>query len=148
MFLDIPHVSNQPTTNFRNVRLARQIQWKEAFRIHGLQIGHGCITMKQMISSFLWLPTKTVNWTVITLTKHLSSMDFRTRRMLVLPSRNMSPQSAIGIDKNEQSDYLTCIQRKNRRTDALDLRGQNSCSIFSGGGSKHIWIQLHEMPVQ
>ena len=24
------------------------------------------------------------------------------------------------------------------RTDALDLRGQNCCSIFSGGGSKHI----------
>ena len=51
-----------------------------------------------------------------TLTKHLSSMDFRTRRMLVLPSRNTIPQSAIGIDKNEQSDYLTCIQRKNRRS--------------------------------
>ena len=40
--------------------------------------------------------------------------NFRTRRMLVLPSRNTIPQSAIGIDKNEQSDYLTCIQRKNR----------------------------------
>ena len=49
------------------------------------------------------------------LTKHLSSMDFRTTRMLVLPSRNTIPQSAIGIDKNEHSDYLTCIQRKNRR---------------------------------
>ena len=44
----------------------------------------------------------------------------------MLPSRNKIPQSAIGIDNNEQSDYLTCIQR----TDALDLRGQNSCSIF------------------
>ena len=62
------------------------------------------------------------------LTKHLSSMDFRTRKMLVLPSRNTIPQSAIVIDNNEQSDYLTCIQR-------LDLRGQNSCSIFSDVGS-------------
>ena len=34
----------------------------------------------------------------------------------MLPSRNTIPQSAIGIDKNEQSDYLTCIQRKNRRS--------------------------------
>ena len=32
----------------------------------------------------------------------------------MLPSRNMIPQSAIGIDNNEQSDYLTSIQRKNR----------------------------------
>ena len=56
--------------------------------------------MKQMIPRFEWLPTKTVNWTVITLTKYLSSMDFRTRRMLVLPSRNTIPQSAmIGKDK-------------------------------------------------
>ena len=46
----------------------------------------------------------------------ISSMDFRTRRMLVLPSRNTIPQSAIGIDNNDQSDYLTCIQRKNRRS--------------------------------
>ena len=53
----------------------------------------------------------------------------------MLPSRNAIPQSAIGIDMNEQSDYLTC---KLERTDALDLRGQNSCSIFSVGGSKHI----------
>ena len=34
----------------------------------------------------------------------------------MLPSRNTIPQSAIGIDKNEQPDYLTCIQRKNRRS--------------------------------
>ena len=46
------------------------------------------------------------------LDKALSSMDFRSRRML----GNTIPQSAIGIDKNEQSDYLTCIQRKNRRS--------------------------------
>ena len=65
-----------------------------------------------MISRFVWLPTKTVNCTVITLTKHLSSMDFRTRRMLVLPSRNTIPQSAIGIDNNEQSDYLKCLYNK------------------------------------
>ena len=32
----------------------------------------------------------------ITLTKHLSSMDFQTGKMLVLPSKNMIPQSAIG----------------------------------------------------
>ena len=32
----------------------------------------------------------------------------------MLPSRKSIPQSAIGIDNNEQSDYLTCIQRKNR----------------------------------
>ena len=50
-------------------------------------------------------------------------------------SRNTIPQSAIGIDNNEQSDYLTYIQRKNS---ALDLRGQDSCSIFSDVGSKHI----------
>ena len=61
MILDIPPVPNQTTTHFRNVRLARQIQGKEAFRIHGLQIGHRCITMKQMISRFVRLPAKTVN---------------------------------------------------------------------------------------
>ena len=65
-----------------------------------------------------------------TFTKHLSSMDFRSRRMLVLPSRNTIPQSAIGIGKNEQSDYLTCRLYK-ERTDALDLRGKKRCSIFS-----------------
>ena len=32
----------------------------------------------------------------------------------MLPSRSTIPQSDIGIDNNEQSDYLTCIQRKNR----------------------------------
>ena len=53
----------------------------------------------------------------------------------MLPSRNRIPQSAIGIDNNEQSDYLTCIQRKNRRS---RLGGQNSRSIFSDVGSKHI----------
>ena len=34
----------------------------------------------------------------------------------MLPSRNTIPESAIGIDNNEQSDYLTCIQRKNRHS--------------------------------
>ena len=34
----------------------------------------------------------------------------------MLPSRNTIPKSAIGIDNNEQSDYLTCIKRKNRRS--------------------------------
>ena len=34
----------------------------------------------------------------------------------MLPSGNTIPQSAIGIDKNEQPDHLTCIQRKNRRS--------------------------------
>ena len=34
----------------------------------------------------------------------------------MLPSRNTIPQSAIGINNNEQSDYLTCIQNKNRRS--------------------------------
>ena len=34
----------------------------------------------------------------------------------MLPSRNTIPHSAIGIDNNEQSGYLTCIQRKNRRS--------------------------------
>ena len=45
-----------------------------------------------------------------------NNLDFRTRRMLVLPSRITISQSAIGIDNNEQSDYLTCIQRKNGRS--------------------------------
>ena len=34
----------------------------------------------------------------------------------MLPSRNTIPESAIGIDNNEQSDYFTCIQRKNRHS--------------------------------
>ena len=34
----------------------------------------------------------------------------------MLPSKNTIPQSVIGIDNNEKSDYLTCIQRKNRRS--------------------------------
>ena len=102
MFLGIPPIPNQPTT---------------AFRIHGLQIGHVCIVMKQMISRFVWLPTKTVNWTLITLTKHLSSMDFRTRRMLVLPSRNTILQSAmIGIDKNFCLFGLRLYARVNKFT--------------------------------
>ena len=52
-------------------------------------------------------------------------------KMLVLSSRNMIPQSVIGIDK-------ICLHVYKERTDALDLRGQNSCSMFSVGGSKHI----------
>ena len=40
----------------------------------------------------------------------------------MLPSR--IPQSALHVYKE--------------RTDTLDLRGQNSCSIYSGVGSKHI----------
>ena len=110
------------------------------------------------------------------MTKHLSSMDFQTRRMLVLPSRNTIPQSAmIGIDKNfclfglrlyvpvnklfshvgtepplpgyYQNFFWEILTKMNNlitlhvyreRTDALTLRVQNCCSIFSGGGSKHI----------
>ena len=34
----------------------------------------------------------------------------------MLLSRNAIPQSVIGIDNNEQSDYLTCIQRKDRHS--------------------------------
>ena len=34
----------------------------------------------------------------------------------MLPSRNTIPQSAIDIDNNEQSDYLSCKQRKSRRS--------------------------------
>ena len=45
----------------------------------------------------------------------------------MLSSRNTIPQSAMGIDNSEISDYLTRIQRKNRRS---RLKGQNSCSIF------------------
>ena len=33
---------------------------------------------------------------------------------------------------------LNTLHVYKERTDALDLRGQNCCSIFSGGGSKHI----------
>ena len=63
----------------------------------------------------------------------------------MLPSRNTIPQSAIGIDNNVN---LITLHVYKERTDALDLRSQNSCPIFSDGGSKHIGIQLHEMPVQ
>ena len=120
--------------------------------------------------TFCMVAYKDGKLTLITLTKHLSSMNFRTRRMLVLPSRNTIFQSAMigidkifclfglrlyvpvnnfsvmsgrshrflgitstflgGIDKNKQCDYLTCIQRKNRR---YRLEGSNCCSIFSGG---------------
>ena len=80
---------------------------------------------------FVWLPTKTVNWTAITLTKHLSqlTMDFRTRGMLVLSSRNTILQSAmIGIDKN------FCL---------FGLRlyvPVNNCSVMSGRSHRFLGI--------
>ena len=46
----------------------------------------------------------------------------------MLPSRNTIPQSVIGIDRNEQSDYLTCIQRKNRRS---RLEGSKQAKMVS-----------------
>ena len=38
--------------NFHDAPLARKIPWKEVFRLHGFQIGRGCIMMKQMTSRF------------------------------------------------------------------------------------------------
>ena len=66
---------------------------------------------------------------------------------LYVPVNNFSVMSGrsqrfLGI----ASTFLEVLTRMNNlitfvykeRTDALDLRGQNCCSIFSGGGSKHI----------
>ena len=162
MFLGIPPIPNrQPNYDkFLQRSFGKTNSVKRSFQDSWFtNIRHGCITMKQMISRFVWfcmVAYKDVKLTVITLTKHLSSMNFRTRRMLVLPSRNTILQSAMigiaknfclfglrlyvpvnnfsvmsgrshrflgitstflgGIDKNKQCDYLTCIQRKNRRS--------------------------------
>ena len=71
---------------------------------------------------------------------------FRLR--LYVPVNNFSVMSGrshrfLGITSTfwevlTRMNNLITIHVYKERTDALDLRGQNCSSIFSGGGSKHI----------
>ena len=67
---------------------------------------------------------------------------------LYVPVNNFSVMSGrshrfLGITSTfwevlTRNNNLITLHVYKERTDALDLRGQNCCSIFSGGGSKHI----------
>ena len=122
--MEIPPVPNQPKTfKFHSVALARQILWKEAFRLCGFKQYMAALWWKQMTSrSVTHAQTSNASDLFGNCDSRYYTFGYSSNKyhqweniFSFAQSENLF-EEYYDSDENEQSDNLTCTHRKNRRS--------------------------------